>query len=282
MRLVRTVQALRAALAQHHRPGHRVGFVPTMGALHRGHRTLFDRARTECDHVVASVFVNPKQFDDPGDLAAYPRTEAADAKIAADAGVDVLFIPDADEVFRPGHATSVVVEGAAVGLEGAHRPGHFNGVALVCLKLFSMVRPDLAYFGQKDAQQVAVIRQIVRDLDLDLEIRTVPTVRDDDGLAFSSRNARLSAEERARALALPAALRSGLAAYREGRDPRPPALEALAGLQVDYADVAWFDGEPVLCVAARVGATRLIDNVPLDRPELAGLVVEPSSRQESA
>lgn len=250
-----------------------VGFVPTMGALHRGHTTLFDVARRECEVVVASVFVNPTQFDDPADLAAYPRVEDRDAVMAEAAGVDVLFVPPVGEVYPEGHATRVLVAGPALGLEGAHRPGHFEGVATVCLKLFSMVQPHRAYFGQKDAQQVAVIRQMVRDLDLPLVIHAVPTVRDPDGLAMSSRNARLSAAERQRALALPRALTRGLVAFRAGDDPVAAARAELDGVDVDleYVAVATFHGAPTLVVAARVGATRLIDNVPLHDPQAAGL-----------
>jgi pantoate--beta-alanine ligase len=270
MRRVRTVAELRATLSQV-RAGHRIGFVPTMGALHAGHVTLFRVARLECEHVVASIFVNPAQFNDPADLAAYPRQEAADAAMASEAGVDVLFVPSVADVYPPGHATSIVARGAASGFEGDHRPGHFDGVALVCLKLFNMVEADVAYFGQKDAQQVAVIRQLVHDVDLDLEIRVVPTVRDEHGLALSSRNARLSAAERTRALAIPRALRAGLAAFRRGADPVAAARPELGGLDVEYVAVAEFAGEPTLVIAARAGATRLIDNVPLRHPDAAGL-----------
>lgn len=267
MKWTRTIEDLRAALAG----SGVVGFVPTMGALHRGHTTLFDVARRECDVVVASVFVNPAQFNDPADLAAYPRVEDHDGDLAAAAGVDVLFVPPVEQIYPHGFATSVVVRGPALEFEGAHRPGHFDGVATVCLKLFSMVQPDRAYFGQKDAQQVAVIRQMVQDLDLPLAIRVVPTVREDDGLAMSSRNVRLSPDERAKALALSRALRRGLAAFRAGEDPTAAARTALAGLDVEYVAVATFHGAPTLVLAARVGTTRLIDNVPLRDPQAAGL-----------
>jgi pantoate--beta-alanine ligase len=270
MRWVWTVPELRAALSQA-KGGKRVGFVPTMGALHAGHVSLFRVARAECDIVVSSIFVNPAQFNDAADLAAYPRQEDRDGELAADAGVDVLFVPAVAEVYRPDHATDIHVGGAAMGFEGDHRPGHFDGVALVCLKLFHMVAPDAAYFGQKDAQQVAVIRQVVRDLNLRLDIRVVPTVRDQQGLALSSRNARLSASDHARALAIPRALRAGLAASRRGDDPVPAARAELSGLEVEYAAVAEFEGDPTLVIAARVGGTRLIDNVPLRRPDAAGL-----------
>ena len=233
-----------------------VGLVPTMGALHAGHLALIRAAREECDLVVATSFVNPAQFGEQADLDAYPRDPEADARIAADGGVDVLFVPDADEVYPPGFATWVDPGGAADGLEGEHRPGHFRGVATVCLKLFNLVRPTRAYFGRKDAQQVAVIKQLVRDLDLQLEIRVVPTVRDADGLAISSRNVRLSGDERRRALAIPRALATG--------DPdRARAELSEAGLEPEYVAVADLDG-PTLAVAVLVGSTRLIDNVPLE------------------
>ncbi len=270
MKWTRSVDELRTTLAPL-RSG-TIGFVPTMGALHRGHTTLFDVARRACDVVVASVFVNPTQFNDAADLAAYPRVEDRDAAMAAAAGVDVLFVPPVDEVYPPGHATKVVVQGPALGFEGEHRPGHFDGVATVCLKLFSMVQPNLAYFGQKDVQQVAVIRQMVRDLDLPLAIQVVPTVRDPDGLAMSSRNARLSADERRRALALPRALERGIAAFRKGNDPVAAARAELSGVdRVEYLAVTSFHGEPTLVLAARIGTTRLIDNVPLHDPQAAGL-----------
>jgi pantoate--beta-alanine ligase len=270
LKTIRRVVELRRALAA--RPaGAIVAFVPTMGALHEGHAALFRAARDGNAVVVASLFVNPAQFNDPADLAAYPRQLARDAELADRSGVDLLFAPDDAEIYRADHATTVRVQGPAVGYEGARRPGHFEGVALVCLKLFNIVRPDRAFFGQKDAQQVAVIRQLVRDTNLDIDIRVVPTVRDANGLALSSRNVRLSIEERSRALAIPQALVAGLAAHRAGRDPAAAARAALVGLDVDYAAVASFDGQPTLVIAARAGATRLIDNVPLEHPELAGL-----------
>ncbi len=229
MKTVRSIAELRRELAS--RPG-TVGLVPTMGALHAGHEALIRAARAENDVVVASLFVNPAQFDEDADLAAYPRDEARDAELAAGAGADILFAPSPEEIYPPGFQTWVDVERLAQGLEGDHRPGHFRGVATVCLKLFNIVRPQRAYFGQKDAQQVAVIRRLVRDLDLELEIRSVPTVRDADGLALSSRNARLSVDERATALALPRALATrDLAAARA----------ALADLDVDYVEIADFD-----------------------------------------
>jgi pantoate--beta-alanine ligase len=232
-----------------------VGLVPTMGALHAGHTALFRAARPECNVLVASVFVNPVQFSDGADLAAYPRDFDRDAALAEAEGIDVLFAPSAEAMYPPGFATWVVPEGAAEGLESVHRPGHFRGVATVCLKLFNIVRPEIAWFGQKDAQQVAVLKQLVRDLNVDVEIRVVDTVRDMDGLALSSRNARLSAEERERARAIPRAL--------ETRDEaQARAVLVSAGIEPDYVAVADLDG-PTLAVAARVGAVRLIDNTRL-------------------
>jgi pantoate--beta-alanine ligase len=270
MRTLRTVAEVRRILAPL-RQTSQIALVPTMGALHQGHVALFGAARQAAGVVVASIFVNPSQFSDPQDLASYPRDEAADERIAAAAGVDVIFAPAVEELYPAGYATWVHVDGAALGLEADHRPGHFRGVATVCLKLFTAVMPDLAFFGQKDAQQVAVVRQVVRDLDVAVEIRVVPIVRDADGLALSSRNSRLSAEERVRALAIPRALDAGLAAYRNRGNPVEAARAVLvapggiAGTDVDYVAVADFDGHATLAIAARVGRTRLIDNVPLVR-----------------
>jgi pantoate--beta-alanine ligase len=254
VRVLRTVAEMREELEG--RSG-TVGLVPTMGALHAGHEALIDAAGAECDTVVVSLFVNPTQFDDGADLVAYPRDEVRDAAVAEAAGADLLFAPDAAEIYPAGFQTWVEVEDLGRMLEGVHRPGHFRGVATVCLKLFNIVRPQRAYFGQKDAQQVAVVRQLARDLNLDLTVRSVPTVRDPDGLALSSRNERLSPQERAAALALPRALAT--------RDP-DAARAALEGLDVDYVEVADFD-PPVLAAAVRVGSTRLIDNVVLDDRE---------------
>ena len=251
MKVLRSIEEVRAALEP--RRG-TVALVPTMGAFHAGHLALFRAARAAADVVVASLFVNPAQFESAGDLDGYPRDEARDAELAREAGVDVLFAPSAAEVYPPGFQTWIEVEELGAGLEGAHRPGHFRAVATVCLKLFNIVRPQLAFFGQKDAQQVAVVKRLVRDLNLDVEIRVVPTVRDDDGLAFSSRNARLTPEQRARALALPRALATKDAAR---------ARELLEGLDVDYVEVADFEPR-VLAAAVRVGDTRLIDNVVLE------------------
>jgi pantoate--beta-alanine ligase len=232
-----------------------IGLVPTMGAFHAGHLALFAAAREENDVVIASLFVNPAQFGPGEDLDRYPRDEERDAKLAEEAGVDVLFAPSAEEMYPEGYATWIDVGELGRGLEGEFRPDHFRGVATVCLKLFNIVRPDRAYFGQKDAQQAAVVKQLVRDLNVDLEIRVVPTVRDEDGLALSSRNAYLSPEEREAALALPRALATKDLAR---------AREVLANLDVDYVEEADLDGQRVLAAAVRLGTTRLIDNVVLE------------------
>jgi pantoate--beta-alanine ligase len=251
MRIVRAIAELE------HAP--RTGLVPTMGALHDGHRALFRAARAENDVVVASLFVNPAQFDEPSDLAAYPRDEARDAEIAAAEGVDVLFAPRADELYPAGFARWVEPE--RTGAEGVARAGHFRGVATVCLKLLNIVRPERAYFGQKDAQQVAVLRRLVRDLDVPVEIRVVPTVRDPDGLALSSRNTRLSPEERAEALRLPSALAKGAEAHRIGGDAVAATVAEANGLPLDYVELVDIGGATVLAAAARVGQMRVIDNV---------------------
>jgi len=252
MKVARTIPDVRATL-EPVREG-TIGLVPTMGALHAGHLTLLEAARSECDTVVMSLFVNPAQFSESSDLTGYPRNEERDLAAAADAGVDVVFAPDAAEMYPPGFQTWVDVAELGSILEGAFRPGHFRGVATVCLKLFTIVRPDVVYFGQKDAQQVEVLRRLISALALELELRALPTVRDADGLALSSRNNLLSPEERERALLLPRALATG--------DPER-ALEVLDGLDVDYVEVAPFH-PPVLAAAVRVGSTRLIDNVPLE------------------
>ena len=227
-----------------------LGLVPTMGAFHEGHLSLFRTARTENEVVVVSLFVNPAQFAPGEDLDRYPRNEERDAGLADAEGIDVLYVPPAEEIYPDGFQTWIEVEELGSMLEGEHRPGHFRGVATVCLKLFNLVRPQRAYFGQKDAQQAAVIRRMVRDLAVPVEIRVCPTIRDEDGLALSSRNAYLSPEERERALALPRALAA--------RDPG-----ALDGLAVDYFEEADFEPR-VLAAAVRVGSTRLIDNVVLE------------------
>ncbi len=232
-----------------------VGLVPTMGAFHEGHLSLFAAAREENDLVVASLFVNPAQFGPKEDFDRYPRDEERDTRLAETAGVDILFAPAAAELYPEGYETWVDVGDLGRRLEGEFRPGHFRGVATVCLKLFNIVRPQRAYFGQKDAQQAAVVKRMVSDLNLDVEIRLLPTVRDEDGLAVSSRNAYLSPEERKAALALPRALAT--------KDPAQ-ARDLLRGLAVDYVEVADLDGQRVLAAAVRVGKTRLIDNIVLE------------------
>jgi pantoate--beta-alanine ligase len=250
MKIVRTIAGLEPAPA--------TGLVPTMGALHDGHVALLRAARRENDTVVMSLFVNPAQFDEGTDLEAYPRDEVRDLALAEAEGVDVVFAPAAEELYPHGFTTWV--DPGEVGAEGASRPGHFRGVATVCLKLFNLVRAERAYFGQKDAQQIAVIRRLVRDLNVPTEIRVVPTVRDADGLALSSRNSRLSAEERALALGLS---RSLTASVREA-DPVTAVRSSLNGLDPEYVEVLDLGDAKVLAAAVRVGSTRLIDNVLLE------------------
>ncbi|HLJ03838.1 MAG TPA: pantoate--beta-alanine ligase [Solirubrobacteraceae bacterium] len=285
MRTLRTVIELRAALTEHRRAGDTIGLVPTMGAFHEGHLSLMRRARGENDVVVVSLFVNPSQFNEQTDLDHYPRNEAADAELARELGIDYLFAPEADEVYPDGFATTVHVSGVTERLEGDYRgPGHFDGVTTVVTKLFNMVGPDVAYFGQKDAQQALVIKQLVRDLNLTVRIEICPTVRESDGLALSSRNAHLNAEERARALSINRALRLAREAVDAGERHataiRARALAELtaAGVEPEYfelvrtdtmAPVQRVEGDVLAVVAARVGGTRLIDNEPIHngRPE---------------
>ncbi|MDH4340758.1 MAG: pantoate--beta-alanine ligase [Thermoleophilia bacterium] len=255
MKVCRTTAEVRESLSPL-RSG-AIALVPTMGALHEGHLSLLRAAREENETVVMSLFVNPAQFHDETDLAAYPRDDQHDLALAEEAGVDLVFAPPVEEMYPPGFQTWVEVVELSSILEGRFRPGHFRGVATAVLKLFEIVRPDRAYFGQKDAQQVQVVRQLIRDLALEIELRVLPTVRDSDGLALSSRNALLSPEERERALVLPRAL-----ATRNVEAARA-ALAASNGLVVDYIEVAEFD-PPVLAGAVRVGETRLIDNVSLE------------------
>ena len=250
MKIARTTPELRLVLGEGRR-----GLVPTMGAFHQGHLSLMRAARAECQTVVVSLFVNPAQFGAGDDLARYPRDEERDVELAENAGVDVLFMPSAAQMYPEGFATWVDVD--VSGGEASARPGHFRGVATVCLKLFNLVRPDVAFFGQKDAQQVAVLRRMVRDLDAGVHIRALPTVRDADGLALSSRNAYLSDEQRAEALALPRALESA----RGADDPVATARAALNGLEPEYVELLRVDDATLLTAAARVGSTRLIDNV---------------------
>ncbi len=276
MIILRTVADVRAAVSQARRDGTPIGLVPTMGAFHEGHVSLMRRAREQCGTVVVSLFVNPAQFNEQADLDRYPRDERQDAALAAEAGVDFLFAPPVEEVYPPGFAATVSVAGVTEILEGAHRGrAHFDGVATIVTKLFTMVSPDVAYFGRKDAQQVAVVRQLVRDLNLPVRIEACPTVRAADGLALSSRNAGLSATERQRATALHRALVTAKtlvgAGERDAAAVKASAIEALSvpGIEPDYFElvaadtlvpVSRVEGTVLALVAARVGATRLIDN----------------------
>jgi pantoate--beta-alanine ligase len=280
VRTVRTVAELRAELREARRAERVIGLVPTMGALHEGHLSLIRHARATCDEVVVSLFVNPAQFNQATDLVAYPRDEARDGALAAQSGADLLFAPDLAEVYPPGFATTVHVGGLTETLEGVHRGvGHFDGVITVVTKLLNMVAPDVAFFGQKDAQQALVIGRLVRDLDLPVRIEVRPTVREPDGLALSSRNVHLLGADRERALALRDALAAAEASLSAGeRDAdvlRAAALAAMRGRGVepdylelvrtdDLSPVSRVDGEVLVAVAASVGSTRLIDNTILN------------------
>ncbi|MBD0281853.1 MAG: pantoate--beta-alanine ligase [Thermoleophilaceae bacterium] len=281
MRTVRTVRELREALAPHRRAGRSIGLVPTMGALHEGHLSLVRRARADCEVVVVSLFVNPTQFGPSEDFASYPRDEARDRTLAEAERVDVLFAPPPEEVYPEGFDTTVTVGGLTQVLDGhpeRRGPGHFAGVTTVVTKLFNMVAPDVAYFGQKDAQQALVVRKLVRDLDIPVRIEVCPIVRDPDGLALSSRNAYLSPAERGRALALSRALRAAEEAVAGGAVDAGAVLAVArekldeAGIEPDYLElrsashlsgVDRVNGPTLLAVAARVGGARLIDNVVL-------------------
>jgi pantoate--beta-alanine ligase len=278
VKTVRTVAALRSELAEPRRAGRRIGLVPTMGAFHEGHLELIRRARADCDLVVVSLFVNPTQFGAGEDLDGYPRDEARDAALAEGLGADVLFAPPAEEVYPPGFSTTVSVAGLTEVLDGdpeRRGPGHFEGVTTVVTKLLNMAQPDAAYFGQKDAQQALVIRKLVRDLDIPVRIAVVPTVRDRDGLALSSRNAYLTEEERERALGLSRALEAANREVAAGRRDARSVLEAASreldarGIEPEYLELRSADdlspadrvnGRTLLAVAARVGRARLIDN----------------------
>lgn len=276
MKLVRTIAALRESLEPSRRRGERIGLVPTMGFFHEGHVSLMRRARSECAVVVVSLFVNPIQFNEPSDLAAYPRDERRDASMAEETGVDYLFAPGVEEMYPAGFATAVTVSGVSEPLEGVVRgQAHFRGVATVVAKLFNIVQPDVAYFGQKDAQQALVVRRMTRDLDWPLRVEVCPTVREPDGLAMSSRNVRLNPEARKQALALRRGLEAACRAI--GSDARDGAAVAEAGrtamremgVEPEYFAVVSAEtlapaerlaGDLLLAVAARVGGVRLIDN----------------------
>jgi pantoate--beta-alanine ligase len=276
--MARSVAALRQTIGEWRAGRQRIGLVPTMGALHVGHLALVGAARAQCDRVVASLFVNPKQFGPREDFAAYPRDEAADLAAFAGAGVDLVFAPTVEEMYPSGFATNIHVGGITEGLEGSHRPGHFNGVATVVAKLLLQVLPDAAFFGEKDYQQLLVVRRLARDLDIPLRIEGVPTVREPDGLALSSRNAYLTPEQRRVAPQLHRALRGTAIALLLQRDAVAPALAAgiaalqAAGFVVDYlelrdaatlAPLPRLSGPARLLAAAQLGRTRLIDNIPV-------------------
>jgi len=292
MDTVTDVGRLRHQVAGWHREGALVGFVPTMGALHEGHLSLVRIARERTDRVVASVFVNPTQFGPHEDLSRYPRTPERDAALLAEAGCDLLFLPAVETIYPQGHATFVEPGGAARGLEGDVRPGHFRGVATVVLQLFELVQPDVAVFGEKDAQQLAVVRQLVRDLHVPVEIVAGPTVREADGLAMSSRNAYLDPEQRRAATVLHGALRDAEALIASGERRAAVVCGRLRatlgeqpGVTIDYVAAVDADsfqpletlaGSVVLPIAVRVGATRLIDNLRL-RVAPAGIAPPPLS-----
>jgi pantoate--beta-alanine ligase len=278
---IRQLDLLRSGIADLRGDGSRIALVPTMGALHAGHLALIEAAKRPGTRVVASIFVNPKQFGPNEDLSRYPRKETADTRMLSEAGCDLLWLPPVEIMYPHGFATTVSVAGVSDGLDGAARPGHFDGVATVVTKLFNQVRPDIAYFGEKDFQQLAVIRRMVADLDMGIEITGVPTQREDDGLALSSRNIYLDEAERGKAVALPRALGVAARAIHKGEEPDAAlavARESLiaAGFVIDYVELV--DAETLgspdagrprrLVAAARLGQTRLIDN----------LAVEPSDR----
>lgn len=276
MQTVRRPEELSEALSAYRAAGERVALVPTMGALHEGHMALVDAARRSADRVVVSIFVNPTQFAPHEDFARYPRKEQADSRMLAAAGVDVLWMPNVEDLYPEGLVADVHVAGIGDVLEGASRPGHFDGVATVVARLFAQVAPQVAVFGEKDWQQLCVIRRMVAERGLDLEVLGVPTQRDDDGLALSSRNAYLIPEERARAVALPRALGLADRALSRGEDPAAALAQAeemlaAAGFEVDYVALADAEtlgeprpGQPTrLLAAARIGGTRLIDNIPV-------------------
>jgi len=275
MRTIRTIPELREHLQMERSAQRTIGLVPTMGAFHAGHVSLMERARQTTDVVVVSLFVNPTQFGPSEDLAAYPRDEQRDAAMAAKAGVDVLFGPPVEEIYPAGFQTTVTVGALAEPLEGTQRPGHFDGVATVVAKLLNIVQPEVAFFGQKDAQQALIVRRVVRDLDIPARIEVCPTVREPDGLAMSSRNAYLEPAERERAVALRRALDAAEQAVAAGeRDAGAVATAAHAamapyGVEPEYlalvdaeslAPVDHIDGEILVALAARVGHARLIDN----------------------
>lgn len=274
MRIARSSEELRVELVAERSAEHSIGFVATMGALHAGHLSLVGAAREASDVVVVSIFVNPTQFGPGEDYSMYPRDEATDVRLLEEAGADIVFLPDVDDMYPPGASTTVSTGELGDIVEGASRPGHFDGVATIVTKLLNVVQPDVAFFGRKDAQQLAVVQRVVSDLSLPVEIRGCPTVREPDGLALSSRNVRLDAGERERATSLFRALEAGARVLREERSVRAAEktmLEILvaARSEPDYASVLdpqtfvpySGTGPALLAVAARIGGTRLIDNL---------------------
>ncbi|WP_230481014.1 pantoate--beta-alanine ligase [Sphingomonas sp. Leaf21] len=275
MQVIRDREALVAALATMRADGARVALVPTMGALHAGHIALIEAAKRPGTKVVASIFVNPKQFGAGEDLGRYPRREGSDLRMLTEAGCDLVWMPGVEDMYPEGHATTIRVSGVSEGFDGESRPGHFDGVATVVAKLFNQIGPDAAYFGEKDFQQLAVIRRMVADLDMPVEVVGVPTQRDDDGLALSSRNIYLDEEQRAKAVALPRALGVAARAIGRGEDVATVLADAratlaAAGFEVDYvalADAETLTPDPAadrprrLLAAARMGSARLIDNI---------------------
>jgi pantoate--beta-alanine ligase len=279
VQILRDLPTLRSALVELRGDGKAVALTPTMGALHDGHMALVEEARRHGCHVVASIFVNPRQFGPNEDLDAYPRREAKDARMLQEAGVDILWAPTVEVMYPAGFATNVSVSGISEGLDGAARPGHFDGVATVVAKLFNQVRPDIALFGEKDYQQLAVIRRMVVDLDIDIRIIGVPTQRAEDGLALSSRNAYLTEQERHAALALPRALGEAKRQIEKGSTVDAAVAKAIAMLAsngfdpIDYVrlcdavtlePMTVLDRPARLLGAAKLGATRLIDNIAVD------------------
>jgi pantoate--beta-alanine ligase len=302
MKVARSIAEVRAAVAEARREGAQVGFVPTMGYLHEGHLSLIDAARANgASCVVVSIFVNPTQFGPHEDFEKYPRDEARDRALLESRGVEVLFAPDVAEIYPRAARTTVHVSGLAAALEGGRRPGHFDGVATVVTKLFNIVQPDVAVFGQKDAQQCAVIAALVRDLDLPIRLVIAPTMREADGLAMSSRNAYLSVEQRAIAPALHRALQAGAEAIATGsrnvaviEEAMRAELARTAGIELDYLHLVDgrsferpqdFTGDLVLAGAARLGSTRIIDNIPVSGaahdPYLSPLEDSPRDRDGS-
>ncbi|WOK37950.1 pantoate--beta-alanine ligase [Sphingomonas sp. C3-2] len=278
MQTVRDLESLRAEIASFREKGETIALVPTMGALHDGHMALIEAAKTRADRVVASIFVNPRQFGPNEDLDAYPRKELADAAMLQAAGCALLWLPPVEVMYPEGYATNVSVSGITEMLDGAARPGHFDGVATVVSKLFNQVRPDIALFGEKDYQQLLVIRRMVTDLNMPIEVEGVTTQRDEDGLALSSRNAYLAPEEREAARALPRALGEAARSIAAGGDVAEALAKAVAQLEkagfgpIDYVSlrdaetlepIEQFDRPARLLAAARLGRTRLIDNLPV-------------------